>query len=95
MAGESSAIAAIVAAVAGRGQFARELAMSFPAHTSAMDGQRDALMCSLAGAAFTESPVQFVGSATGSVVSTGLGWICYAGIVVDNRDRIYSISEGT
>ena len=77
VAGESSAIAAIVAAVAGRGQFARELAMSFPAHTSAMDGQRDALMCSLAGAAFTESPVQFVGSATGSVVTTGTDFAAY------------------
>ncbi len=77
VAGESSAIAAIAATVAARGQFARELAMSFPAHTSAMDGQRDPLMRALADLSFTESPVQFVGSATGTVVTTDTDFAAY------------------
>lgn len=77
VAGDSGAIAAIAATVAARGQFARELAMSFPAHTSAMDGQRDPLMRALAGLAFTESPVQFVGSATGTVVTADTDFAAY------------------
>lgn len=69
--GERRAVAAIVAAARARGRFARELAMSFPAHTTAMETQREHLNRRLPRSVFAESPIQFVGSATGRPVEPG------------------------
>ena len=69
--GERAAVAAIVAAARAGGRFARELAMSFPAHTTAMESQRDDLCRRLPASVFADSPVQFVGSATGQLVTAG------------------------
>lgn len=71
VAGERDAIAAVVAAANARGLFARQLAMSFPAHTSAMESQREELLRRLPRSVFAESAVQFIGSATGAVVPAG------------------------
>lgn len=69
--GERQAIENLVAAVQARGQFARALAMSFPAHTTAMESRREDLLRALPPSRFADSPVQFVGSASGSVVAPG------------------------
>lgn len=71
VAGEKDAVGSVAAAATARGLFARELAMSFPAHTSAMDAQRDELLRRLPPARFGDSAVQFIGSATGAVVAAG------------------------
>ena len=69
--GERSAVTALVDAVAGTGRFARPLAMSFPAHTSAMDACGRGVTDALPAGEFTESAVPFIGSATGDVVAAG------------------------
>lgn len=69
--GERTAVEAVVETVRARGQFARQLAMSFPAHTTAMDPQRESFVAALPEGAFADSPVQFIGSATGAVVAPG------------------------
>lgn len=71
VAGERAAITALVAAVERRGQFVRELAINFPAHTSALEPLRDELLHRLPHSGFAESAVQFLGSATGGVVPAG------------------------
>ncbi|PRC43779.1 polyketide synthase, partial [Mycobacterium sp. ITM-2017-0098] len=71
VAGEQAAISALVAAVEQRGQFVRELAIDFPAHTSALEPLRDELLRRLPRSRFAESAVQFLGSATGGVVPAG------------------------
>jgi mycobactin polyketide synthetase MbtD len=68
VAGERAAIAALVATVEGQGQFVRELAVDFPAHTSALEPLHDELLRRLPASRFTDSAVQFIGSATGAVV---------------------------
>ena len=75
--GERTAIEALVAGVRARGQFARQLAMSFPAHTTAMDAQRDKFIAALPASVFADSPVQFIGSATGAVVDPGTPFYTY------------------
>lgn len=71
VAGDRDAITEVVATATAEGLFARELAMSFPAHTSAMDPQHADLLRRLPNSVFTDSAVQFMGSATGSVVPAG------------------------
>jgi mycobactin polyketide synthetase MbtD len=75
--GETDAVAAAVATVAGRGGFAKEIEMWFPAHTTALDGSRGELESMLPAAQFNESPVQFIGSATADVVEAGTGFADY------------------
>lgn len=75
--GEQSAVAAVVAAARARGRFAKQLAMSFPAHTSAMEAQREDLYRRLPASVYADSPVQFVGSATGQPVTPGTGFVDY------------------
>ncbi|MFV8174454.1 mycobactin polyketide synthase MbtD [Mycolicibacterium peregrinum] len=75
--GETDAVAAAVATVAGRGAFAKEIEMWFPAHTTALDGSRAELESLLPSVGFTESPVQFIGSATADVVAAGTGFADY------------------
>ncbi|MUL45715.1 SDR family NAD(P)-dependent oxidoreductase [Mycobacterium sp. CBMA293] len=69
--GERSAVAELVSDMQSRGRFARVIAMSFPAHTSALDPLRDNLLAGLPEAAFGEAAVPFVGSVTGDVVAAG------------------------
>jgi mycobactin polyketide synthetase MbtD len=71
VAGEQDAIATLVATLEQRGQFVRELAVDFPAHTSALEPLHDELLRRLPRSAFAESAVQFIGSATGGVVPAG------------------------
>ncbi len=66
--GETDAVAAAVATVAGRGSFAKEIEMWFPAHTTALDSAFAELESLLPAAQFSESAVQFIGSATADVV---------------------------
>ncbi|MUL83653.1 MULTISPECIES: mycobactin polyketide synthase MbtD [unclassified Mycolicibacterium] len=75
--GETDAVAAAVATVAGRGSFAKEIEMWFPAHTTALDAARTELESLLPAAQFSESPVQFIGSATAHVVEAGTGFTDY------------------
>ncbi|WP_396836892.1 mycobactin polyketide synthase MbtD [Mycobacterium sp. ITM-2016-00317] len=75
--GERTAVAAVAAAARSRGRFARELAMSFPAHTTAMESQRTDLRRRLPASVFGDSPVQFVGSATGQLVAPGTEFADY------------------
>ncbi|WP_454790927.1 mycobactin polyketide synthase MbtD [Mycolicibacterium lutetiense] len=75
--GEADAVAAAVATVAGRGSFAKQIEMWFPAHTTALDGSRAELESMLPAARFSESPVQFIGSATADVVEAGIGFADY------------------
>ena len=77
VAGEQHAITALVAAVEQRGQFVRELAVDFPAHTSALEPLHDDLVRRLPRSAFAESAVQFIGSATGGVVPAGTDFARY------------------
>ncbi|WKG01535.1 mycobactin polyketide synthase MbtD [Mycolicibacterium sp. HK-90] len=75
--GETDAVAAAVAAVAGRGSFAKEIEMWFPAHTTALDSARAELESLLPAGQFDESAVQFIGSATADVVEAGTGFADY------------------
>jgi mycobactin polyketide synthetase MbtD len=75
--GERTAIETLVAGVRARGQFARLLAMSFPAHTTAMEAQRESFIAALPASVFADSPVQFIGSATGAVVDPGTPFDAY------------------
>lgn len=75
--GDTDAVSAAVAAVTGRGSFAKEIEMWFPAHTTALDSARGELESMLPAAQFGESPVQFIGSATAEVVEPGTGFADY------------------
>ncbi|MED5813071.1 mycobactin polyketide synthase MbtD [Mycolicibacterium sp. 050232] len=75
--GDTDAVSAAVAAVKGRGSFAKEIEMWFPAHTTALDSARGELESMLPTAEFGESPVQFIGSATADVVAPGTGFTDY------------------
>jgi len=75
--GETGAVAAAVRTVAARGAFAKEIEMWFPAHTTALDGVRADLDALLPAGRFAETPVQFIGSATADVVTTGTDFADY------------------
>lgn len=75
--GETDAVAAAVATVAARGVFAREIEMWFPAHTTALTPLRAELDALLPAGEFSETPVQFVGSATAGVVPAGTDFAEY------------------
>ncbi len=75
--GDRDAIATIVAAAEQQGLFAREIAVDFPAHTSALDGLHAELLSLLPRGQFTETGVQFIGSATGDVVEAGTDFADY------------------
>jgi mycobactin polyketide synthetase MbtD len=75
--GDTAAIAAVVREITGRGAFAREIEMWFPAHTTKLDGLRAELDALLPTGDFAETPVQFIGSATGAVVAAGTDFADY------------------
>jgi mycobactin polyketide synthetase MbtD len=69
--GDRDAVLAIADAVRARGQFAREITAGFPGHTSVLEPLRDEFRRRLPAAEFAETPVQFIGGATGDVVAPG------------------------
>jgi mycobactin polyketide synthetase MbtD len=75
--GDRDAITALVTAVEEQGVFAREIAVNFPAHTSALEPLREDLIARLPRATFADTPVQFVGSATASLVAPGTEFADY------------------
>lgn len=76
--GDLDSIGAITEAVARRGGFAKTVPVDYPAHTSALEPLRATLTARLPGAAqFADSAVQFVGSATGTVVAPGTDFAGY------------------
>ena len=77
VAGERTAITALVATAADRGIFVRELDVDYPGHTSALEPLRDELVAMLPDAEFADSPVRFIASTTGDVVPAGTGFADY------------------
>jgi mycobactin polyketide synthetase MbtD len=75
--GERDAITTIVTAAEQQGKFAREIAVNFPAHTSALEPLRQDLIARLPRSAFVDAPVQFIGSATASIVAPGTDFLDY------------------
>jgi mycobactin polyketide synthetase MbtD len=75
--GDRDAIATIVAAAEQQDLFARDIAVDFPAHTSALDGLHSALLALLPHGRFSDADVQFIGSATGDVVEAGTDFADY------------------
>ncbi len=66
--GDRTAIADLVSDLQSRGRFARVIAMSFPAHTSALDPLRAQLLAGVPESRFGDGTVPFIGSVTGEVV---------------------------
>lgn len=66
--GDRTAIADLVSDMQSRGRFARVIAMSFPAHTSALDPLRAQLLAGVPESRFGDGTVPFIGSVTGEVV---------------------------
>jgi len=77
VAGERTAITALVTTAGDRGVFARELDVDYPGHTSALEPLRDELVAMLPDAEFADSPVRFIASTTGDVVPAGTGFADY------------------
>lgn len=77
LSGERDAVAAVVRLAEQRGVFVREIAVDFPAHTSALEPLRPTLEQLLPVSAFLDAPVEFVGAATGAVVPVDTGFTDY------------------
>ena len=75
--GDRDAIATMVTAAEEQGMFAREIAVNFPAHTSALDALHSELRTLLPRGQFTDAAVQFIGSVTGDVVAPGTDFADY------------------
>ncbi|ANW65789.1 hypothetical protein BCA37_21455 [Mycobacterium sp. djl-10] len=75
--GERTAVAQLVRDAEHSGRFARHIDVDFPAHTSALEPLRTTLPARLPKAEFTDSAVQFIGSATGAVVTPGTDFADY------------------
>ncbi len=69
--GDRKAVLAVVEAVRRSGQFAREITVGFPVHTSVLEPLRDELLARLPTGEFAAAPVQFIGGTTGDVVAPG------------------------
>ncbi|MCV7314895.1 mycobactin polyketide synthase MbtD [Mycolicibacillus parakoreensis] len=77
LSGDAEAIRAVVRRAERSGLFVRELAVDFPAHTSALEPLRPTLAELLPDSAFSDSPVAFIGSATGTVVPDDAEFVDY------------------
>lgn len=75
--GHSAAVAALVAAAAERGLFARRLDVTYPGHTSALEPLRDDLVALLPRGRFTTGTAEFIGSATAATVGAGTDFVDY------------------
>ncbi|WP_197374856.1 mycobactin polyketide synthase MbtD [Mycolicibacterium baixiangningiae] len=69
--GDRDAVSAAVALVREQGRFAREITVGFPVHTSILEPLRADLLRRLPQQVFAETPVRFIGGATGDVVPAG------------------------
>jgi mycobactin polyketide synthetase MbtD len=69
--GEWAAVQHILERADGRGVFARELAVRYPAHTSVLEPLRDRMIAQLPDAQFHSAPVEFIGSAYGGPIPIG------------------------
>lgn len=69
--GESAAVHDALRRAGDRGVFARELAVDYPAHTSALEPLRQAMEDRLPAAQFHSAPVEFIGSVYGGPVPPG------------------------
>jgi mycobactin polyketide synthetase MbtD len=80
--GDRDAVLAVVDAVGSNGQFAREITAGFPGHTSVLEAHRDEFQAQLPASEFAETPIQFIGGATGDVVAadTPFGDYWYANL---------------
>ncbi len=80
--GDRDAVLAIVDVVRSGGRFAREITAGFPGHTSLLEQLRDELREQLPASEFAETPVQFIGGATGDAVApdTPFGDYWYANL---------------
>ncbi|WP_442932261.1 mycobactin polyketide synthase MbtD [Mycobacterium sp. 050134] len=70
--GDRDAVAALVDAARAGGRFAREITAGFPGHTSLLEKLRDEFLALLPAAEFADTPVQFIGGASGDVVTPGV-----------------------
>jgi mycobactin polyketide synthetase MbtD len=75
--GDRGAVRDIVDVVRRNGQFAREITVGFPVHTSVLEPLRDELRAQLPDSEFSDAPVQFIGGTTGDVVAPGTGFRDY------------------
>lgn len=75
--GERTAIGTLVTAATEHGLFARELDVTYPGHTSALERVRDDLLAMLPHADFADAPTQFIGSTTADVVPAGTDFASY------------------
>lgn len=69
--GDRDAVNVLVSGVEAAGGFARQIAVSYPGHTSALEPLRPQLLARLPTTVFGEPTVPFIGSATGTVVPAG------------------------
>ncbi|TXI60610.1 SDR family NAD(P)-dependent oxidoreductase [Mycolicibacter arupensis] len=75
--GEWPAIQQLLDSAQRRGVFARELAVRYPAHTSALEPLRDQLTTQLPDAVFHSAPVEFLGSVYGGPIPAGTAFRQY------------------
>lgn len=75
--GDRDAVLAIVDTVRSGGQFAREVTVGFPVHTSVLEPLGDELRAQLPDSEFRDAPVQFIGGTTGDVVAPGTRFADY------------------
>lgn len=69
--GDRGAVADLVSDLQSRGRFARVIAMSFPAHTSALEPLRAQLLAGVPAGQFRAGTVPFIGSVTGATIVAG------------------------
>ncbi|MCV7194768.1 mycobactin polyketide synthase MbtD [Mycolicibacterium brumae] len=75
--GDRAAVSELVARVAADGEFVRELAVEFPAHTSLLEPVAAQMINQLPDARFAAPAMPFIGSATGATVSAGAETAAY------------------
>ena len=75
--GDRDAVLAVVETVTARGQFAREITVGFPVHTSILEPLRHELRAQLPATVFGQSATPFIGAAIGDVVAAGTGFADY------------------
>jgi len=75
--GDRDAVRAIVDRVRRDGEFAREITVGFPVHTSVLEPLRDELLEQIPPSEFTDAAIQFIGGTTGDVVAGGTAFRDY------------------
>lgn len=75
--GDTAAITAVVGRISEAGGFAREIEMWFPAHTTKLDGLRGEFESLLPAGQFSQTPVQFIGSAGTHPVGADTDFVDY------------------